>query len=188
MLSDWEFPFWKHPSFYAQRQVVWVAKMWYTFSKSFHSMHERHNYHMLSMKHIDVCATPEMTNLIQETLSTLKHSVPNNDSSRERHEQAVAVLSEALEVLLERKSVTLLNSEAMLTPVEAAALALISRGSLLKMVRDGELPAQETERGTRILLGDARAIRNKTLEEKRNSFFKLLDFEAENHLDEILNP
>lgn len=144
-------------------------------------------HHMLSMKHFEAHVTPEMTKLINATVSAIENSIPDNEDSRESHEHAVALLSEALGALLNGNSVTILNSDAKLAITEAADVALVSPGTLWKMIRANEVPLLETEHGHRILMGDALAVRNKVLEEKKDNLLKLWDFEEQNNLNEILS-
>lgn len=143
---------------------------------------------MLSMKHFQAHVTPEMLKLINATVSAIESSIPDNEDSRENHKHAVALLSEALGALLSGNSVTINNSNAKLLITEAADVALIGPGTLWKMIRANEVPLLETEHGHRVLMGDALAVRNKALEEKKNNLLKLWDFEEENNLNEVLNP
>ena len=62
---------------------------------------------MLSMKHFQAHVTPEMLKLINATVSAIESSIPDNEDSQENHEHAVALLSEALEALLNGNSVTI---------------------------------------------------------------------------------
>ena len=143
---------------------------------------------MLSMKHFQAHVTPEMLKLINATVSAIENSIPDHEDSRENHEHAVALLSEALEALLNGNSVTISNSNAKLLITEAADVTLVGPGTLWKMIRANEVPLVETEYGHRILMGDALAARNKVLEEKKNNLLKLWGFEEENNLNEVLNP
>lgn len=143
---------------------------------------------MLSMKHFEAHVTPEMLKLINATVSAIENSIPDHEDSQENHKHAVALLSEALEALLKGNSVTISNLNAKLVITEAADVALVSPGTLWKMIRANEVPLLETEHGHRILMGDALAVRDKVIEEKKDNLLKLWCFEEENNFNEVLNP
>jgi excisionase family DNA binding protein len=91
--------------------------------------------------------------------------------------ELAAIVARVVEILAAGGTVTVGAMPPELTTTTAARMLGISRPTLMKMVKRGEIPSHRVGSHTRLLPDDVLAARDRMLDERRSAFEKLRDLD-----------
>lgn len=89
------------------------------------------------------------------------------------------LLQEVIRAMASGATVTVMSTPAEITTSTAAAMLGISRPTLMKLIRDGAIPAHKVGTHTRLLTDDVTAARRARRERERVAFAALLEAECD---------
>lgn len=93
--------------------------------------------------------------------------------------QVGRVLQEVLQAIARGSSITVMATPREITTSTAAAMLGVSRPTVMKMVKDGRLPAHRVGSHTRLRTADVMAARQARRTRERQAFAELLETEGD---------
>lgn len=97
--------------------------------------------------------------------------------------ELAAILTEVVQIVAAGGTVTIGSMPDELTTTSAADLLGISRPTLMKLIREGQLPGHKVGTHTRLHTADVLAYRDRLREQQRAALQDLRDFEEAEGLD-----
>lgn len=135
-------------------------------------------------------AQTEAKKLLGDSNETAVTLTVSGNESQEIGDALSQVIQQVLHALAQGQRIEIQTSPQYLTTTMAARRIGISRPTLMKAIRSGELPAFKVGSHFRIRTGDAEVFRKtlleKTIEQKEQALKDLWKFEEENNLNDII--
>ncbi len=135
-------------------------------------------------------AQTEAKKLLGDSNETAITLTVSGKESQEIGDTLSQVIQQILRALAEGQNIEIRTSPQYLTTTMAARRIGISRPTLMKAIRSGELPAFKVGSHFRIRTGDAEVFRKtlleKTIAQKEQALKDLWKFEEENDLNDII--
>lgn len=135
-------------------------------------------------------AQTEAKKLLGDSNETAVTLTVSGNESQEIGDALSQVIQQVLHALAQGQRIEIQTSPQYLTTTMAARRIGISRPTLMKAIRSGELPAFKVGSHFRIRTGDADAFRKtlleKTIAQKEQALKDLWKFEEENNLNDII--
>lgn len=135
-------------------------------------------------------AQTEAKKLLGDSNETAITLTVSGKESQEIGDTLSQVIQQILRALAEGQNIEIRTSPQYLTTTMAARRIGISRPTLMKAIRSGELPAFKVGSHFRIRTGDAEVFRKtlleKTIAQKEQALKDLWKFEEENNLNDII--
>ena len=135
-------------------------------------------------------AQPEAKKLLGDSNETAVTLTVSGNESQEIGDALSQVIQQVLHALAQGQRIEIQTSPQYLTTTMAARRIGISRPTLMKAIRSGELPAFKVGSHFRIRTGDAEVFRKtlleKTIAQKEQALKDLWKFEEENNLNDII--
>lgn len=97
--------------------------------------------------------------------------------------ELASILTEVLRIIAAGKAVTLGPIPSELTTTTAAGLLDMSRPTLMKLIRSGEIPAHKVGSHTRLTADHVLTYRERMREQQRTALRELREFEDTENLD-----
>ena len=133
---------------------------------------------------------PEAKKLLGDSNETAVTLTVSGNESQEIGDALSQVIQQVLHALAQGQRIEIQTSPQYLTTTMAARRIGISRPTLMKAIRSGELPAFKVGSHFRIRTGDAEVFRKtlleKTIAQKEQALKDLWKFEEENNLNDII--
>lgn len=101
------------------------------------------------------------------------------DKAKELGPKLNSLIAEMITMLANDQEPSLVSVPQELTTTVAAKRLGISRPTLMKLIREGKIPAHKVRSHVRLLTADVDAFRQKQLQKQLDAFNKLRDFEHE---------
>jgi toxin-antitoxin system, antitoxin component, merR family len=135
-------------------------------------------------------AQTEAKKLLGDSNETAVTLTISGNESQEIGDALSQVIQQVLHALAQGQRIEIQTSPQYLTTTMAARRIGISRPTLMKAIRSGELPAFKVGSHFRIRTGDAEVFRKtlleKTIAQKEQALKDLWKFEEENNLNDII--
>lgn len=135
-------------------------------------------------------AQTEAKKLLGDSNETAVTLTVSGNESQEIGDALSQVIQQVLHALAQGQRIEIQTSPQYLTTTMAARRIGISRPTLMKAIRSGELPAFKVGSHFRIRTGDAEVFRKtlleKTIAQKEQALKDLWKFEEENNLNDII--
>ena len=135
-------------------------------------------------------AQTEAKKLFGDSNETAVTLTVSGNESQEIGDALSQVIQQVLHALAQGQRIEIQTSPQYLTTTMAARRIGISRPTLMKAIRSGELPAFKVGSHFRIRTGDAEVFRKtlleKTIAQKEQALKDLWKFEEENNLNDII--
>ena len=135
-------------------------------------------------------AQTEAKKLLGDSNETAVTLTVSGNESQEIGDALSQVIQQVLHALAQGQRIEIQTSPQYLTTTMAARRIGISRPTLMKAIRSGELPAFKVGSHFRIRTGDAEVFRKtlleKTIAQKEQALKDLWKFEDENNLNDII--
>ena len=135
-------------------------------------------------------AQTEAKKLLGDSNETAVTLTVSGNESQEIGDALSQVMQQVLHALAQGQRIEIQTSPQYLTTTMAARRIGISRPTLMKAIRSGELPAFKVGSHFRIRTGDAEVFRKtlleKTIAQKEQALKDLWKFEEENNLNDII--
>lgn len=135
-------------------------------------------------------AQTEAKKLLEDSNETAVTLTVSGNESQEIGDALSQVIQQVLHALAQGQRIEIQTSPQYLTTTMAARRIGISRPTLMKAIRSGELPAFKVGSHFRIRTGDAEVFRKtlleKTIAQKEQALKDLWKFEEENNLNDII--
>lgn len=135
-------------------------------------------------------AQAEAKKLLGDSNETAVTLTVSGNESQEIGDALSQVIQQVLHALAQGQRIEIQTSPQYLTTTMAARRIGISRPTLMKAIRSGELPAFKVGSHFRIRTGDAEVFRKtlleKTIAQKEQALKDLWKFEEENNLNDII--
>lgn len=135
-------------------------------------------------------AQTEAKKLLGDSNETAVTLTVSGNESQEIGDTLSQVIQQVLHALAQGQRIEIQTSPQYLTTTMAARRIGISRPTLMKAIRSGELPAFKVGSHFRIRTGDAEVFRKtlleKTIAQKEQALKDLWKFEEENNLNDII--
>ena len=135
-------------------------------------------------------AQTEAKKLLGNSNETAVTLTVSGNESQEIGDALSQVIQQVLHALAQGQRIEIQTSPQYLTTTMAARRIGISRPTLMKAIRSGELPAFKVGSHFRIRTGDAEVFRKtlleKTIAQKEQALKDLWKFEEENNLNDII--
>ena len=135
-------------------------------------------------------AQTEAKKLLGDSNETAVTLTVSGNESQEIGDALSQVIQQVLHALAQGQRIEIQTSPQYLTTTMAARRIGISRPTLMKAIRSGELPAFKVGSHFRIRTGDAEVFRKtlleKTIAQKEQAHKDLWKFEEENNLNDII--
>lgn len=135
-------------------------------------------------------AQTEAKKLLGDSNETAVTLTVSGNESQEIGDALSQVIQQVLHALAQGQRIEIRTSPQYLTTTMAARRIGISRPTLMKAIRSGELPAFKVGSHFRIRTGDAEVFRKtlleKTIAQKEQALKDLWNFEEENNLNDII--
>ena len=135
-------------------------------------------------------AQTEAKKLLGDSNETAVTLTVSGNESQEIGDALSQVIQQVLHALAQGQRIEIQTSPQYLTTTMAARRIGISRPTLMKAIRSGELPAFKVGSHFRIRTGDAEVFRKtlleKTIAQKEQALKDLWTFEEENNLNDII--
>lgn len=135
-------------------------------------------------------AQTEAKKLLGDSNETAVTLTVSGNESQEIGDALSQVIQQVLHALAQGQRIEIQTSPQYLTTTMAARRIGISRPTLMKAIRSGELPAFKVGSHFRIRTGDAEIFRKtlleKTIAQKEQALKDLWKFEEENNLNDII--
>lgn len=135
-------------------------------------------------------AQTEAKKLLGDSNETAVTLTVSGNESQEIGDELSQVIQQVLHALAQGQRIEIQTSPQYLTTTMAARRIGISRPTLMKAIRSGELPAFKVGSHFRIRTGDAEVFRKtlleKTIAQKEQALKDLWKFEEENNLNDII--
>lgn len=135
-------------------------------------------------------AQTEAKKLLGDSNETAVTLTVSGNESQEIGDALSQVIQQVLHALAQGQRIEIQTSPQYLTTTTAARRIGISRPTLMKAIRSGELPAFKVGSHFRIRTGDAEVFRKtlleKTIAQKEQALKDLWKFEEENNLNDII--
>lgn len=135
-------------------------------------------------------AQTEAKKLLGDSNETAVTLTVSGNESQEIGDALSQVIQQVLHALAQGQRIEIQTSPQYLTTTMAARRIGISRPTLMKAIRSGELPAFKVGSHFRIRTGDAevfrKALLEKTIAQKEQALKDLWKFEEENNLNDII--
>lgn len=135
-------------------------------------------------------AQTEAKKLLGDSNETAVTLTVSGNKSQEIGDALSQVIQQVLHALAQGQRIEIQTSPQYLTTTMAARRIGISRPTLMKAIRSGELPAFKVGSHFRIRTGDAEVFRKtlleKTIAQKEQALKDLWKFEEENNLNDII--
>lgn len=135
-------------------------------------------------------AQTEAKKLLGDSNETAVTLTVSGNESQEIGDALSQVIQQVLHALAQGQRIEIQASPQYLTTTMAARRIGISRPTLMKAIRSGELPAFKVGSHFRIRTGDAEVFRKtlleKTIAQKEQALKDLWKFEEENNLNDII--
>lgn len=135
-------------------------------------------------------AQTEAKKLLGDSNETAVTLTVSGNESQEIGDALSQVIQQVLHALAQGQRIEIQTSPQYLTTTMAARRIGISRPTLMKAIRSGELPAFKVGSHFRIRTGDAEVFRKtlleKTIAQKEQALKDLWNFEEENNLNDII--
>ena len=135
-------------------------------------------------------AQTEAKKLLGDSNETAVTLTVSGNESQEIGDALSQVIQQVLHALAQGQRIEIQTSPQYLTTTRAARRIGISRPTLMKAIRSGELPAFKVGSHFRIRTGDAEVFRKtlleKTIAQKEQALKDLWKFEEENNLNDII--
>ena len=135
-------------------------------------------------------AHTEAKKLLGDSNETAVTLTVSGNESQEIGDALSQVIQQVLHALAQGQRIEIQTSPQYLTTTMAARRIGISRPTLMKAIRSGELPAFKVGSHFRIRTGDAEVFRKtlleKTIAQKEQALKDLWKFEEENNLNDII--
>ena len=135
-------------------------------------------------------AQTEAKKLLGDSNETAVTLTVSGNESQEIGDALSQVIQQVLHALAQGQRIEIQTSPQYLTTTMAARRIGISRPTLMKAIRSGELPAFKVGSHFRIRTGDAEVFRmtllEKTIAQKEQALKDLWKFEEENNLNDII--
>ena len=135
-------------------------------------------------------AQTEAKKLLGDSNETAVTLTVSGNESQEIGDALSQVIQQVLHALAQGQRIEVQTSPQYLTTTMAARRIGISRPTLMKAIRSGELPAFKVGSHFRIRTGDAEVFRKtlleKTIAQKEQALKDLWKFEEENNLNDII--
>lgn len=135
-------------------------------------------------------AQTEAKKLLGDSNETAVTLTVSGNESQEIGDALSQVIQQVLHALAQGQRIEIQTSPQYLTTTMAACRIGISRPTLMKAIRSGELPAFKVGSHFRIRTGDAEVFRKtlleKTIAQKEQALKDLWKFEEENNLNDII--
>lgn len=135
-------------------------------------------------------AQTEAKKLLGDSNETAVTLTLSGNESQEIGDALSQVIQQVLHALAQGQRIEIQTSPQYLTTTMAARRIGISRPTLMKAIRSGELPAFKVGSHFRIRTGDAEVFRKtlleKTIAQKEQALKDLWKFEEENNLNDII--
>ena len=135
-------------------------------------------------------AQTEEKKLLGDSNETAVTLTVSGNESQEIGDALSQVIQQVLHALAQGQRIEIQTSPQYLTTTMAARRIGISRPTLMKAIRSGELPAFKVGSHFRIRTGDAEVFRKtlleKTIAQKEQALKDLWKFEEENNLNDII--
>ncbi|WP_413042316.1 excisionase family DNA-binding protein [Rothia mucilaginosa] len=135
-------------------------------------------------------AQTEAKKLLRDSNETAVTLTVSGNESQEIGDALSQVIQQVLHALAQGQRIEIQTSPQYLTTTMAARRIGISRPTLMKAIRSGELPAFKVGSHFRIRTGDAEVFRKtlleKTIAQKEQALKDLWKFEEENNLNDII--
>lgn len=135
-------------------------------------------------------AQTEAKKLLGDSNETAVTLTVSGNESQEIGDALSQVIQQVLHALAQGQRIEIQTSPQYLTTTMAARRIGISRPTLMKAIRSGELPAFKVGSHFRIRIGDAEVFRKtlleKTIAQKEQALKDLWKFEEENNLNDII--
>ena len=132
----------------------------------------------------------EAKKLLGDSNETAVTLTVSGNESQEIGDALSQVIQQVLHALAQGQRIEIQTSPQYLTTTMAARRIGISRPTLMKAIRSGELPAFKVGSHFRIRTGDAEVFRKtlleKTIAQKEQALKDLWKFEEENNLNDII--